>query len=219
MNRRECGQRLAGAAVLLPGLGLGLGLGRAVAEPVEQRDYVLVKPPMAVKLAPGQRIEVLEFFWYECPHCNGLEPMLQAWRGRLAPDVQLRCVPVGYTPRHRPGQRLFATLEAMGVVERVHARIYTELHEGFRRIDSAWQRVALVRALGLDADRFSALFDTPEVDARVREADRLVKAYGVDGVPMLAVQGRFLTSPEMTGGRAPLLAVLDRLVERSRAPR
>ena len=215
MNRREFGQALAGGWPV----PWACGVGRARAAPAERQEVATLKSPVEVRLPADKRVEVVEFFWYECPHCNALEPMLQAWRARLAPDVMFRCVPVGYTARHQAAQRLYFALEAMGAVERVHSRIFVELHERFRRIDSRWQRAALVRALGEDANRFEALFDAPAVESRVREANRLVEACDVEGVPTLLVQGRYRTSPEMTAGRERLFVVLDGLVERARALR
>lgn len=189
---------------------------RADAEPVELQDYVRLDPPVAVALPRGARVEAIEFFWYECPHCDAFEPVLQEWRARQPDDVAFRYVPVGYTPRHVPAQRLHLALEAIGEAEPLHGRIYRELHETHRRIDARWQLIALARALGVDEGRFAAALDSPAVDDAVRAANRIVEAHRVDGVPTLSVQGRFVTSPEMAGGRRRALEVLDWLVARAR---
>lgn len=185
-------------------------------EPVELQDYVRLERPVAVRLPAGQKLELIEFFWYGCPHCNAMEPVLAPWVQRLPPDVRFRLVPVGFTRNHVAGQRLFFALQAAGLVERLHARVYEHLHETEGRLDSEWQMRSFVARHGGDVERFAAALQAPELTQRVQQANALVDAFGVEGVPTFGVHGRFTTSPEQTGGRERCLQVVEWLLERSR---
>lgn len=186
------------------------------AAPVELQDYVRLERPVPVAPAAGKKIELIEFFWYGCPHCNALEPVLERWARRLPTDVNLRFVPVGFTPNHRAAQRMYYALQAAGLAERLHAKVYAHLHETEGRLDSEWQMRNFVARNGGDAERFAAALRAPELARRIREADALVDAFGVDGVPTFGVHGRFTTSPEQAGGRERCLQVVDWLLERVR---
>jgi protein dithiol oxidoreductase (disulfide-forming) len=185
--------------------------------PVELEDYVQLERPLEVSLPPGKKIELVEFFWYECPHCNAFQPLLVDWMRTLPADVALRYVPVGFTPRHEAAQRMFCALQVMGLAEDLHAKIYDAIHLRNRRIDFEYQMVSLVSGLGGDGARFREVVRSPEVASLARRATQLADAYGVDGVPTLGIQGRFRTSPAMTGGRERALRVAEVLIERCRA--
>src|SRR5690606_29873089 len=114
MQRRRFNARLAaaGAAALAP---LAVGRAQAQSGPVEGRHYIRLATPAPVSLpGPDKKVEVLEFFWYECPHCNSFEPLADAWSKRLSSDVVYRKVPVGFSARHQVAQKAFYALEEMG---------------------------------------------------------------------------------------------------------
>jgi thiol:disulfide interchange protein DsbA len=190
--------------------------GKAQDVPIEVQDFVRLDKAVEVALPPGKQIEVVEFFWYECPHCNAFEPLLDAWVRRLPPDVAFRNVAVGFSPRHEAGQRMFYALQAMGLVETLHAKVYHEIHDRFRRIDFESQMTAIVSSLGGDGARFREVLRSPEVAALVRRANQLTDAFDVDGVPTLGIHGRFVTAPSMTGSRERALKVADYLIQRVR---
>ena len=226
MKRRELTILLAGLA----GLGLHAGcatdspqpaveapLGPVV--PVEVQDYVALDKPLQVTLAPGKAVEVIEFFWYECPHCNAFEPLLVQWLHRLPPDVQFRHVPVGFTPRHVATQRLFYALQALGELERLHAKVFDAIHRRSRRLSSEDAQRRFVAAEGVDEARFLEVLRSSGVATQVEAATRLADAYDVDSVPTLGIHGRFATGPAMTSSRQRTLAVADALIERCREGR
>lgn len=184
--------------------------------PIELEDYVALDKPLATRLPPGKQIELIEFFWYECPHCNAFEPVLVEWLRTLPADVAFRHVAVGYTPRHVPAQRLHCALQLMGQAEALHAQIYDAIHRRNRRIDFDWQMASLVSSIGGDGARLRELLGSPEVAALVRQANTLVEAFEVDGVPAFGIQGRYRTSPAMAGSRERGLRVVEALLERVR---
>lgn len=194
-------------------LGICLALGAVAAELKEGRDFREINPP----LAPGKdRIEVTEFFWYGCPHCFDFEPILAAWVGKLPADVSFQRVPAIF-PNNKwaPGARLYYTLDAMHLVEKLHREVFNAIHVERRRLDD--ERVAFdwVAKQGIDAKRFSETWSSFGVHSRVQQARELTKAAGITGVPSVMVQGRYLALTQ--GNYAELLEVVDQLIERARA--
>ena len=214
MKRREFSQHLAGT-----GLALALG-GTAQAQggPVEGTHYVKLQQPAPVTLSsPDKKIEVVEFFWYECPHCNAFEPLLDGWAKRLPDDVAFRRVPVGFTARHVAAQKLFYTLEAMGKLEALHRKVFAAIHVQNQRLISETDMVAFVSANGVDGAKFSETFRSFDVATKSSKAKQLTDAYKIDGVPALGIQGRFFTSGALAGSHERALAVADFLIQRSRS--
>jgi thiol:disulfide interchange protein DsbA len=208
-TRREFALALgaAAASLALPAAAQG--------QPQEGRHFVRLGQPVASG-APAGKIDLVEFFWYGCPHCNALEPALEEWVKRLPADVAFRRVPVGFTATHETHQRLFYALEAAGALATMHPRVFAAIHNGRQRLDKAEDQVAFAKANGLDADRFAELLKSFTVQTRARQAKQLAEAYRIDGVPAIGVQGRFYTSGSLAGGGGNVLAVADFLIQRAR---
>ena len=212
MHRRHFSSRLACAATLL---AAGPALAQPAA-PVEGRHFVRVNPAAPVN-APAGKIDVVEFFWYGCPHCNALEPTLEAWVKRLAPDVAFRRVPVAFSAVHEAHQRLFYALEAMGQLEALHRRIFAAYHQQAQRLEREADQLAFLKAQGVDTARFAEFARSFSVQTKMRQARQLADSYKIDGVPTIGVQGRFLTSGSLAGTNEAALAVADFLIGRVRA--
>ncbi len=211
MKRREFNAWATGAW----GLCSALSPAWAQGGPVEGTHYLRLTQPAPVA-APSGKIEVVEFFWYGCPHCNALEPTLDDWVKKLPSDVAFRRVPVGFAAVHESHQRLFYALEAMGQLEAMHKRIFAAIHNGQQRLDKEADQIAFLKAQGVDTAKFADNLKSFSVQTKARQAKQLSEAYKIDGVPALGVHGRFLTSGSMTGDNARALAVVDFLVQRVR---
>jgi protein dithiol oxidoreductase (disulfide-forming) len=213
MKRRDFSMQLAAA-----GLGLaGVGSAQAQGGPVEGTHYVRLSQPAPVTLpSPDKKIEVVEFFWYECPHCNSFEPQLEAWAKRLAPDVYFRQVPVGFTARHQLTQKMFYALESMGQLQALHRKIFIAVHVQNKRLNNEADIVAFVTANGVDGAKFAEAFRSFAVNTQATKARQLSDAYKIDGVPALGINGRFFTSGALAGSHERALAVADFLIDRSR---
>lgn len=213
MKRRDFSLQLAAA-----GLGLaGVGTAGAQGAPVEGTHYVRLSQPAPVTLpSPDKKIEVVEFFWYECPHCNSFEPALEAWAKRLPADVYFRQVPVGFTARHQMAQKMFYALESMGQLQALHRKIFIAVHVQNRRLNTEADMVAFVTANGVDGAKFTEAFRSFAVNTQATKARQLSDAYKIDGVPALGINGRFFTSGALAGSHERALAVADFLIERSR---
>lgn len=186
------------------------------AEPIETQDYLRLEKPVPVVLEPGKAVEVIEFFWYECPFCFAFEPLLVTWLSRQRSDVQFRPVPVGFAPRHVATQKFFYALEELGQRQRLHAKIFDAIHRQSRQLVSAEDQVAFVTEQGVDGTRFLQALHSPEVEARAQAATRLSDAYDVAGVPSMGIHGHFYTSASMASSRQRLLGVADVLIQRCR---
>lgn len=184
--------------------------------PREGTEYRLVKPVQNTE-APQGKFEVLEFFWYGCPHCNSLEPTLVQWARALPPDVVLKRVHVAFGDRRH--QQLFYTLEAMGKAEEMADKIFRAIHVDRDRLDTPDKMVALLSRYGIDGKQFNDTWASFAVRTRMRRGTQLSESYAIDGVPALAVNGRYVTAPSMAGSNIAALKVVDYLLaqERQRA--
>lgn len=212
MKRRDFSIHLAGA-----GLGVAWsGAARAQGAPVEGQQYVRLSTPAPVSPLPGKKIDVIEFFWYECPHCNAFEPMLEAWTRKLPADVGFRRVPVGFTARHQATQKLFYALEDMGQLEALHRKIFAAIHLQNKHMITESEMVAWVSANGVDGAKFSEMYRSFQVSTQATRARQLTDAYKIDGVPALGIHGRYYTSGALAGSHERALAVTDYLIDRIR---
>ena len=211
-------QRLAFATSLAAAGATLWAAGRTQAQgsgPVEGVHYLRLKTPAPVS-APSGRIEVVEFFWYGCPHCNALEPALENWVAALAADVAFRRVPVAFTARHEAHQRMFYALEAIGALEALHRKVFAAIHVDRQRLESPSDQAALVVANGHDGAGFAAAGKSFTVQTRMRQAKQLSTAYDIEGVPSVGVHGRYLTSGSLAGDNVRSLAVADILIDKVR---
>ncbi len=214
MKRREFSTHLMTTAVGAATLSAG-GVARAQGEFVEGTHYVKLSQPGPVP-ADG-RIEVVEFFWYGCNHCHAFEPALDAWQKKLPTDVAFRRVPVAF--REEPfvaHQRLFYALEAMGLVDTMHRKVFSAIFLDRLRLDKLPEIVAFVTRNGVDGAKFSEAFNSFSVQTKVRQAKQLAETYRIDGVPTLGIQARFYTSGSLAGTAERALLVADYLIGRTR---
>lgn len=196
MNRRD----FTSHAALLGLLGTIPAAALAQGGPIEGRHYRKLNPPLA--MAPG-RIEVVEFFWYACPHCYAFEPLVESWSKQLPSDVAFRRVHVLFRENSRNHQRTFFALEALGREAEFRPAIFNAIHRERMALDTMDSMAAFLAKLGLEQAKFVAVYKSFSVEAKCQQAVKLSEAYGIDGVPAIGVAGRFLTSPSMAGQGAP----------------
>lgn len=220
LNRRKF------SAVVVGGGLTGL-LAPAAAQPavVEGVNYVKLAQPAPV--ADRSKIEVVEFFWYECPHCSTFEPALEAWVQKLPPDVNFRRVPVWF--RDEPfttQQRLYYAIETLGLVPTLHRRVFYAIHNERERLRTPEDIAAFVTKHGVDPVKFMAAYSSFSVQTRAQQARQLGAAYKIDAVPAMGVQGRYYTTgslasaggppPSAGGANERMLGVVDALIVKAR---
>lgn len=164
----------------------------------------------------GDRIEVVDFFWYGCPHCNALQPALEAWFKRKPADVVLRRIPAILNDSWKPHARIYYTLERLNEVARLHLQVYHGYHVELLHMSKPDVMVDWAVRNGIDRQRWLDAYDSQEVDDKVERAKELTKAYTVAGTPTLVVDGRYLTSGELAPSLQGMIPVLDALVRLAR---
>jgi thiol:disulfide interchange protein DsbA len=213
MKRREFS---AGAATVLGATALGLPGGAWAQRRLEEgKDYRKLDKLAPVE-APAGKIEVIEFFWYSCPHCNAFEPKLVSWIGKLPQDVVLRRVPVAFRDDFVPQQRLFYTLQAMGKLDELHAKVFDVIHRGNQPTNREDSILKFAEANGLDKAKFQELYNSFSVSTNARKATQLQNAYQVEGVPAIGVAGRFYTDVTLAGTPDRALQVTEYLITEAR---
>lgn len=181
--------------------------------PEEGLDYFELRPAQPTE-SPG-KIEVTEFFWYRCPHCYALEPQLASWLKQLPKDVQFRRVPAMFNEEWAIDARIYYTLDTMGVEERVHKALFDAIHQqGGVRLKGEAYAVWIAEWLaknGVDRKTYDQTFRSFTVSTKLNRARQMTAAYKFDGVPAIAVGGRYVVNASST-----MLSVTDYLIAQSR---
>lgn len=216
--KRRVFSLLAGGAVAA-GSTLWSGAAQAdTAKPEAGTDYLPLDPRAPVE-APAGKIEVVEFFWYNCPHCNVFEPLLAGWIKTLPKDVAFRRAPVAFRDEFVPQQRLYFALEAMGLVDKLHAKVFAAIHVEKIDLSKAASIADWVAKQGVDMAKFNQQYSSFSVATKATKAAQLQNAYKVEGVPALGVAGRFYVDGTLTKSMDRALKVVESLVAGVRSGR
>ncbi len=172
-------------------------------------DYTVLDQAQATET--GDKVEVLEIFWYGCPHCWHLEPSIDAWMATMPEGAAFRRMPAT-GPRWDPHARAYYAAEVMGKLDLFHPALFKAMHEQNRKILTEDDLVKFAGEIGLDPDEFRTAYESFFVEAKVRKATEMNRRYGIDGVPALIINGKYRTSPSQTGSRDKLIEVLNLLV-------
>ena len=161
-------------------------------------------------------IEVLELFWYGCPHCYQLEPEIEAWLETKPDDVTFVRMPAVLGPTWELGARAFYTAQLLGVTDKIHSQLFERLHKEKKQLRSADDIKAFFVEQGVSADDFDKTFSSFAVITKTNRAKQARAMYGLTGVPTLVVNGKYRTTAQLAGGNRQMLEVVDVLVERER---
>jgi thiol:disulfide interchange protein DsbA len=185
--------RLVRQAVAAIGLLLfALTASASPAEPKDNKDYLTL--PEVRQGNAGDKVEVIEFFSYACPHCNAFEPSLSAWVKKQGGTIAFRRVPLAFHPQWVPLQKLYLSLEALGKADELHEKVFAAVHKERMPYSSDDAVVEIAVKLGLDRNQFLGIYNSFAVQTRQRSVAHLQDDYKVTGVPLLAVGGRYETS-------------------------
>jgi thiol:disulfide interchange protein DsbA len=221
MKRRDF-SLAAGSLVLLPlgaapahahAQGQGQGQGQA---PRAGTDYLVLGKRVPVD-APAGKVEVIEFFSYNCPHCGKLELLLEPWLKMLPKDVAFRRVPVPFLGSDAEAkQRLYYTLEALGKVDDYQLKVFDAVRTQRQAVSGDANIVAWAAANGLDGAKFKDAFNAFGVAGKARRAAQLSEIYKVAAAPALALAGRWYVDGQLAGSLAKMLQVAAYLVGEAR---
>lgn len=190
----------------------------AQAETIEAgTQYVELSSPVPVS-EPG-KIEVVELFWYGCPHCYQFEPTLNPWIDQLPEDVHFVRIPAMFGGVWDLHGQLFITLESMGVERQVHKAVFDAIHRDGKKLASADEMADFVATLGIDKAKFLSTFNSFAVKGQMEKAKKLAVAYQISGVPTLIVNGKYRFDVRSSGGPEQTLDVANQLIAKERATR
>jgi len=190
-------------------------------QPVEGKDFKTINPPQ--RPDSGKKIEVIEFFSYACPHCAEFEPTLQSWVKRKPKDVEYKMVPMVFREQWKAPAKLYYTLEAMGLVDKYHQKVYEAIHKQNKELFTDQAVKDWVKSVGIDATKFNDVYDSFGIDAKLQRSASMAKSYGIQFTPAMAVNGKYWTGPSMVtspdGGpdSARFFRVIDQLIDSERA--
>ncbi|WP_434704427.1 thiol:disulfide interchange protein DsbA [Pseudomonas sp. Z1-12] len=177
--------------------------------------YVELANPVPVA-APG-KIEVVELFWYGCPHCYAFEPVINPWAEKLPSDVNFVRIPAMFGGPWDAHGQMFLTLEAMGVEHKVHAAVFKAIQEERKKLTDKEDMADFLATQGVDKDKFLATFDSFAIKGQINKAKELAKKYEITGVPTMVVNGKYRFDIGSAGGAEQALQLADQLIAKERA--
>jgi len=181
-------------------------------------NYIRLVPAQPTSAAPGQ-VEVIEFFWYACPHCNAIDPLVEAWRRTKAPYISFSREHVMWQEGHRSLARMYYTLQALGKLDELHPLIFKEIHNsqnplidlGNDAAKSEEIQAGFVAKHGVSAAAFKGAYNSFAVETALQRADQLWHRYQISGVPTFVINGKYVTDVGMAKGEEQLLTLVSDL--------
>jgi protein dithiol oxidoreductase (disulfide-forming) len=212
MKRRDFSLAAVSAAAVtgLPWSAHAQGQANA-AKPVEGKDYLSLDKRVPTDVGAG-KIEVIEFFWYSCPHCNAFEPQFAAWKKAAPKDLVIQRVPVRFRDDFEPQQRAYYVFEALNLLDAMHGKLFHAIHTERQQLNTAQALAAWADKNGLPEKKFIETFNSFGVASKARRATQLQEAFKVQGVPSLGVAGRFYTDGSLTQTMDRALQVTEYLI-------
>lgn len=160
----------------------------------------------------GDQIEVIEFFWYGCPHCADFDPYMQRWKDSKPAGVKVTLLPAIFRPDWAVGAQAYYALEMLDAPDKVHAGIFDHIHKKRKPYQTPEHYAEIVAELGVDRQKFLDAMQSFAVDAKTRRAAQMIRDYRIQGVPTVAVNGKYTTSGSMAGSYQNILRIIDYLV-------
>lgn len=210
-------KKIIAALAVLGGLNIGLVMAEQadtgkseISTPFKEGvDYSLLAEKQA---DGGDKIEVIEFFSYACPHCQTFEPYVSDWEKRKPANVKLTLVPVSFNPGWEAMAKTYYATQAMGIVGKTHAAIFSAIHKDKKPAATAEQIADIIEPLGVDRKKFLDNMNSFSMETNLRRSKQLAAKYRISGVPSVAVNGRYMSSGTMAGGYPSLITLIDYLI-------
>jgi protein dithiol oxidoreductase (disulfide-forming) len=179
------------------------------------KDYAVLDRPVPTNAGPG-KVELLEFFWYSCPHCHKFEPAFAQWVKEAPKDVTVRRVPIAFRDDFAPQQRLFYALEAMDLLGTLHSKVFHAIHEERLPLNTEAAIFSWIEKQGVDKAKFSDIFKSFAVTGKIKKAVQLQNEFRIEGVPSLGVAGRYYIDGTLAGSMERALKVAESLIAQAR---
>lgn len=203
-------------AQLAPPAPKGLASSSNPPAPAASAPQFVVLPvaqPVEVK---GRNIEVIEFFWYGCPHCYDFDPTLQAWLSKQGKDVVFKRVPIAFREDFLPHSQMYYAFEAIGKKDAYTRKVMDAIHVEHRQLLKESEISEWVAKQGVDVNAFMTAYKSFSVVTKAKAANKIGESYRIDGVPTVAIDGKYLTSPSIAGGKNNAIEAMDFLIAKAR---
>ena len=219
MKRREFSLATLGTAAAVSSIGISRhALAQGPFKFVAGKDYMKLDRAVPTETEAG-KIELIEFFWYSCPHCNAFESTFGQWVKSAPKDVVVRRIPVAFRDDFAPQQRLYFALEAMGLLEKLHVKVFQALHVEKLTLNTDATILAWVEKQGVDKNKFADTAKSFGVASKLKRAVQLQNDFKIEGVPSLGVAGKFYTDGTLAGSMERALQVAESLLGQVRQGR
>lgn len=195
--------------------GIAVVLMSALGTAFANTGYKEIDPPQTPE--HSDKIEVVEIFWYGCPHCHDFEPYMDAWLETKPDDVAFVRMPGIFRQDWLAHARAFYAAEQLGVLDAAHGKLFHEIHNRGRRLSSEAELKRFFEQMGIDGNAFTEAFNSAETENRIREALVKARRYQITGVPAVVINGKYLTSGPLAGSFERMIEVMDQLIEQERA--
>ena len=165
----------------------------------------------------GDKIEVIEFFWYGCPHCSVFDPILGEWIKSKPAEASFKRVPAVFRPEWKVQARTYYALQVMGAGEKYHSKMFDHIHKDRKRIDTLDAMTDFLVEQGVDKEKFVANYNSFAVDGMVRKAVKQLQGYKINGVPAMAVNGKYVVSGKAAGSYENMIRIVNYLIKKESA--
>ncbi|MFX1671121.1 thiol:disulfide interchange protein DsbA/DsbL [Paraburkholderia sp. A2WS-5] len=208
-------KRLLGT--LLVSLSMLAGTAYASPEaPVAGKDYTVLKAVQPLDV-PAGKIQVIEFMWYGCPHCNEFDPLLEDWIKKQGPDVVFKRVPVAFRDDFIPHSKMLYALDALGLTQKLTPVIFHEIHVNKNYLLTPDDQAKFLATQGVDPKKYMEAYNSFSTQSSLQRDKAVIEAYKIDGVPTIAIQGKYETGPAATNSLPGTLQVMDFIISQIRA--
>ena len=177
----------------------------------ESLGYQTLTPAQPIQ--NEDKIEIIEFFSYGCPHCYSLESVLGKWLKTKPENVEFIRQPVIFNSLYEKYAKAYFVAEALGVLDKVHADFFDAIHNKKQRLNSEEQLAKFFAAHGVDETEFRNTFNSFLVDAKMRQAKAMAPRYGITGVPAVIINGKYKTSGPLAKSNENIVKVMDQLIQ------
>jgi protein dithiol oxidoreductase (disulfide-forming) len=184
---------------------------------VAGKNYGVLSPAQPTDV-PAGKVEVIEMFWYACPHCYALDATIESWRKNKPAYVEFRRVPVMWNEEHRSHARLYYTLKALGKLDQLHSKVFDEIHQKGDLLyvpndekGTLQKQLQFAKANGIAESDFTNAYQSFLVQTNLQQADELTRRDKIDSVPTFVIDGKYVTDEEMAGGDSKLTRLIDDL--------
>ena len=184
------------------------------AEEKSSTGYEAVSPPQPT--ANPAKIEVIEFFWYGCPHCYSFEPTLTTWLKAKPENVEFIRIPAIFNEQWGKHAKAYFTAEALGVVDKVHADLFDAIQQK-KELETEEQLAKFFTDHGVKEADFRETYNSFMIDAKMRQAPALAAKYGITGVPAIIVNGKYKTNGTLAGSQEKMIDVVNALIKKEGA--